>query len=248
MARPGVTEQEVFEAIAALQEIGAKITVEGIRAELGHGSPNTINRHLRAWRAKPVANINPQSLIEVKQLKKHCAALEVTLEHQRKQSQNLSQALLMRDKTILQLEQRLSDLTQELAQNKQALEKNAAVVEAIVLERKTLIQTLTEAQRQQVEQFREDLKAVNEMSLEKVRDIGIKAQDRWLEEKVKMRDLRLEIERLKNLNKSLEERLQQEQNANIPLRKKIAEQQKLIAHCLDPKKVEVFNQQAGIER
>ena len=246
MARPGVTEQEVFEAIASLQEIGTKVTVESIRAELGHGSPNTIHRHLRSWREKPAVTINPKSLMEVKQLKKQCAALEAALERQAEFAQSLSQTLLEREQKNLQLEQRISQLTQELEQTTQALAKSVAVEKVIVLERQAVIQALTDAQAKQVDQFREDLKTINEMSLAQVREISIKSQDRWLEEKIKVRDLKLEVEKLKTLNKQLEEKCQQAQNANIPLRKQIAEQQKIISHCLDPKKVEAFSSQEGL--
>jgi hypothetical protein len=68
MARPGITEQDVFETIVSLQETGTKITVENIRIHLRRGSPNTINRHLRCWREK--------SAIDIKQLKNQCTALK----------------------------------------------------------------------------------------------------------------------------------------------------------------------------
>jgi colicin import membrane protein len=58
VGRPGVTEKEVLEAIAALQEMSARVTVESIRFYLGRGSPNTINRHLRSWREKSAIDIN----------------------------------------------------------------------------------------------------------------------------------------------------------------------------------------------
>ena len=248
MARPGVTEKQVFEAIQALMAIDAKVTVESIRMELGHGSPNTINRHLRAWRQKPIVPIaNP---VEVKQLKRRCADLEAELKVSLSQAERLSSLILERDRTIVALEKVLQEkeeekgqLTKTLEASQQALEKMQAVQEASALERQILLESLTEAQREQAVQFREDLKAVNEMSLNQVRKISMSSQDRWLEEKIKIRELQTEIERLIALNKHLEEKILNLHTAQAPLKKRIADQEKIIAHCLDPKKMESFKEE-----
>ena len=118
--------------------------------------------------------------MEVKQLKKQCATLETALERQAELAQGLSQTLIEREQKNLQLEQRISQLIQELEQTTQALAKSVAVEKAIVLERKAVIRALTDAQARQVEQFRENLKALNEMNLAQVREMSTKSQDRWL--------------------------------------------------------------------
>ena len=51
MARPGITYDEVAASADALVGRGEKPTIGAIRAELGTGSPNTIHRHLTAWKA-----------------------------------------------------------------------------------------------------------------------------------------------------------------------------------------------------
>jgi len=246
MARPGVTEAEVFEVIHSFIEMGVKVTVESIRAELGHGSPNTINRHLRTWRQKPVVPI--ASPIEVKQLKRRCADLEEELESNASQAEKLSSLILEREQKIDALEKALqvkeeegAQLTKALEASQHALEKMQAIQEASSLERQTLLQALTEAHKEQAEQFRDDLKAINEMSLNQVRELSMSAQDRWLEEKIKVRDLKAEIEQLKIFNKSLEEKILSLHTGQAPLKKRIADQEKLITHCLDPKKFEAFN-------
>lgn len=48
MAR-GITEEDVHQAADAIVSRGERPTIERIRAELGRGSPNTVNRHLDAW-------------------------------------------------------------------------------------------------------------------------------------------------------------------------------------------------------
>lgn len=57
MARPGITYDEVIAAANGLVAKGEEPTIMGVREELGNtGSPNTIHRHLTAWKdAQPVA-------------------------------------------------------------------------------------------------------------------------------------------------------------------------------------------------
>ena len=51
MARPGITYDEVAATADALVGRGERPTIGAIRAELGTGSPNTIHKHLTAWKA-----------------------------------------------------------------------------------------------------------------------------------------------------------------------------------------------------
>ena len=51
MARTGVTFEEVQAAADALAGRGGAATIKAVRESLGSGSPNTIHRHLTAWRA-----------------------------------------------------------------------------------------------------------------------------------------------------------------------------------------------------
>ena len=57
MARPGITAAHVAAAAEALHAEGQQPTIRGVRERLGDtGSPNTIQRHLAAWRkARPAA-------------------------------------------------------------------------------------------------------------------------------------------------------------------------------------------------
>jgi hypothetical protein len=51
MARQGVTFDEVTVAATSLEDDGKRVTIEAVRDLLGTGSPNTIHKHLNAWRA-----------------------------------------------------------------------------------------------------------------------------------------------------------------------------------------------------
>ena len=44
----GITEEDVRGAADAIVGRGERPTIDRIRAELGRGSPNTVNRHLDA--------------------------------------------------------------------------------------------------------------------------------------------------------------------------------------------------------
>ena len=55
MARDGVTYEQVAQAADALVGSGQQPTIRAVREHLGRGSPNTVHRHLQAWRdARPV--------------------------------------------------------------------------------------------------------------------------------------------------------------------------------------------------
>jgi ssDNA-binding Zn-finger/Zn-ribbon topoisomerase 1 len=56
MARDGITFEQVTAAADALVGCGQQPTIRGIREALGTGSPNTVHKHLAAWReARPQA-------------------------------------------------------------------------------------------------------------------------------------------------------------------------------------------------
>ena len=56
MARTGITFDEVAAAADALVGAGKSATIQAVRDALGSGSPNTVHKHLSAWRqARPQA-------------------------------------------------------------------------------------------------------------------------------------------------------------------------------------------------
>ena len=56
MARTGVTLEQVEAAADAIRGEGQQPTINAVRERIGTGSPNTIHRHLTAWRsARPQA-------------------------------------------------------------------------------------------------------------------------------------------------------------------------------------------------
>lgn len=58
MARPGVTFEQVAAVADAITGEGQQPTINAVRDRIGTGSPNTIHRHLTAWRAaRPQATV-----------------------------------------------------------------------------------------------------------------------------------------------------------------------------------------------
>lgn len=110
-------------------------------AELRHGSFNTINRHLRTWRKKPTVIVNPQSQLQIKQLKKRQTVLEAALLAQAECAAELAQLILVRDQKILELEKAKLNLGQTLRETKFVLEKLQGIETAAAFERQNLIRS-----------------------------------------------------------------------------------------------------------
>ena len=249
MGRPGITEEEVFNAIETLLDREAKVTVESIRAQLQRGSPNTVIKHLRAWKVKQEQDKAGNTGLLLKKQKAQNLALRTELEQQQRQLQNLSEQLLAKDRTIVQLEQDLTEVKTQrttLVQDLQQLQIEATTAqtqyETAITERKQIVAELITSQQEQLTQFSKDLQAINTESLNSVRSIGMAGQEQLLAEKLKIRDLQLQIKNLQKQVQELQQTLEQTKNLQVPLQKRLKQQEQLIAHCLDPNKVEQFNQ------
>lgn len=63
MAREGITYEQVAAAATALLGEGQQATIRAVREHIGTGSPNTVHRHLAAWRdTRPQVTTVAQSL------------------------------------------------------------------------------------------------------------------------------------------------------------------------------------------
>jgi colicin import membrane protein len=128
MARPGITYQEVAAAADSIIAAGDNPTIAKIRAELGTGSPNTIHRHLTAWRTTaPVKERKtpelPAALQEalVQEFERQAAEIRAELENTLVEAQTEASKLsevgeqLEKDMTELRaLNRNISDESQRL--------------------------------------------------------------------------------------------------------------------------------------
>lgn len=247
MARPGIKKEQVFAAADKLEQADLKVTVDQIRFELGCGSRTTINKYLNAWKESRAEYLKSSSSSLEKRLKAKNSELEKMLEAQAKQLEELSSTLLEKDREILNLKETIenkstveSKLNQELEAQRFETKMHAAKYDAEILCRSEIVDALKLELKELTHQYSEDLKAVNEQNFAEVRKLGRLSQDALMEERIKVKDLKEQIVLLKTRIKELEESLKKAQTATLPLRKQLQYQDRMIGHCLDPKKIERF--------
>ena len=190
------------------------------------------------------------SKLLLKKQKAQNLALRTDLEYQQRQLQDLTEQLLTRDRKIVQLEKALSEVKQENATLVEELQQTQikaqtiqAIHDAIITEREHILAPIIASQKEQLTQFSQDLQAINKESLDSARTIGMLGQEKLLAEKLKSRDLELEIKNLQEQIKDLQQTLLKTKNLQIPLQNRLKQQEQLIANCLDPKKVEQLKRQ-----
>lgn len=125
MARDGVTFEQVAQVADALVGAGQQPTIRAVREGLGGtGSPNTVHRHLRAWRdARPVAIASspelPQALVaalatEIKRAASQARAeVEAALVAEQADSKRLAEDGDAKDAEIEALQAQVAALTTE---------------------------------------------------------------------------------------------------------------------------------------
>jgi chromosome segregation ATPase len=149
MARTGISFEQVTAAADALVGRGEKATIQAVRDEIGTGSPNTIHKHLAAWKAMQIPS-ERKAVILPDELAK---ALANEIERQ------ASAARAEAESDALEARQ----TADELAETGEALEAEAddlrAQVEQLTAERDEAVSDRSEA-RKLVTEFREHVKAL----------------------------------------------------------------------------------------
>lgn len=233
MTTSHATKNSVFQAADALYAAEQNPTIKAVREWLGCGSNTTIHKYLTQWK-----EVKALELEEVEKDNTTDKLKDVTqqLKHQQRNNQQLAKELLNLEHKLVATEQELKTLTtalnnQIICLNETTIRRDAAeqLVQTMQAERDSNLNQVLQVQQQLIQQFQDDLKQINQDSLHKVSEISVKNQDAWMAEKVKNKTLEMTIAELKTKITTLEGALQQEKNSNQPLRKKIAEQETLIA-------------------
>ena len=178
MARQGITYNEVHAAAESIVGNGEKPTVQRVREALGNtGSPNTILRHLQAWRStvKPVERTAPELPAEIQ------TAIVETIERQSASARAAAEEQFIDSQIELELlaeeGERLEQQNDELQQQNNSLTDNSNKLEMLAGERKTAIEQLQadlEKEREQAENARIELAQVinkNESLVEQKDDL-----------------------------------------------------------------------------
>jgi DNA repair exonuclease SbcCD ATPase subunit len=206
MAR-GITEEDVSGAADAIVGRGERPTIERIRAELGRGSPNTVNRHLDAWWATLPKRLAPQAddlPDEVVQLARRIWAqvLPVANRSAEQHFADTARALNEREQRLHAAEAAGMEKQRALSDARIALDRRIGELEAALATRD---QALTEA-RQASDKVQAELKAAR-ASLEAARGELSTARAQHTAETSKL------AERLAGNEKRLMERLAEEKTA-----------------------------------
>lgn len=173
MAR-GITEDDVRAAADALLQRGERPTIDRVRAALGRGSPNTVNRHLDAWWASlprrlresdaPTSDAPPEVValagrIWAQLLPSATAAAKATLQAETQTLEQARHAVEQRGAAAeaqrreltearAALDRRIGELEAQLAARDQSLAEARVQVQALTQDLATAQQALRETTAQ----------------------------------------------------------------------------------------------------
>ena len=129
MARTGITYDEVAAAADGLVSNGEQPTINAIRAVLGTGSPNTIHRHLTAWkqaaspteqRKAPELPAELQASI-VREMERQAAGARAEIEHKFLEAQSTANDLAAIGEDLENKNAELEESNQSLSNHVQKL-------------------------------------------------------------------------------------------------------------------------------
>lgn len=206
MAR-GITEEDVHQAADAIVGRGERPTIERIRAELGRGSPNTVNRHLDAWwatlpkRLAPQADGVPGEVVELAR-KIWAQVLPRATALARDRIGEAATAVEARKQHLERAEAELEQQRHQFAEARITLDRRIGELEAVLVARDQALQNANRTAERTVG----ELKAT-QTELEASKAALAKAQSAHAAEASKL------AERLAGTEKRLMERLAQEKTA-----------------------------------
>jgi chromosome segregation ATPase len=237
MNKTQADKELVFQAAEEMHAAKQKPTIKAIREVIGYGSNTTIHKYLSQWKQ---AQAEKQQTKQNNTIELELADLKQQLKQQQRQNQQLAKELLNVERKLVTTENNLKEVTiafndQTIAYNEaqQQLQAMLKLNQEIQAERENSLSQVLQSNQQLLDQFQNDLKIINQESLNKIGEINIKNQDAWLAEKVKNKELETTITELKNKINTLEKLLRQEKDNNQPLRKKIVEQDKILAQYMN---------------
>lgn len=203
MAR-GITEEDVHRAADAIVSRGERPTIERIRAELGRGSPNTVNRHLDTWwsflskRLAPQIDDLPPEIAELARRIWQQVLPKATELAESRLGEAASEISARTDR-LIQEEAILREQRRQFAETRVQLERRIGELEAVLAARDETIKN----EKRSNERIRGELKAA-QTDAAAARTSLARAQSAHAAEASKL------SERLSGTEKRLMERLAQE--------------------------------------
>jgi len=209
MARPGITQDDVYQAAQDIAEAGAFPTISSVHAKLGTGSLGTIHKHLLAWKQErllaPALKFETgKDAIKVKTIVNEKIELETVVQKQVTQNVAMSARLLSLEQENTELKAKLTtalDKIQGLSAENSDLIAKIATHDALLAELKVAhtetLNIILADKNSEIESLKSELKTVHLASVEMVRKTSFEGQDLLMIERVKTINL---SDQLKALN------------------------------------------------
>ena len=201
--RPGVPPEKVIEAAEALRKRTGKIpTIEQVRLELGTGSPNTICKIMKSWRAslEPAVPVTAASDQITKMLK---ALAEVVSTDVTRQFQERIEQLTADNATLLEENERLEE---DAAERQAQLETTSNQRDLLAVKEK---EGSDEVARLRLESVRDKSTiALLELERNSLLDRSVSAEQERQAASERIKELRNELARSRSERDSLAEQLE----------------------------------------
>ncbi|SFU98407.1 DNA-binding protein [Halomonas korlensis] len=246
MSRPGITYDQVSAAANALVAEGTEPTIQKVRSRLGTGSPNTVHRHLTAWRqAQPATERKAPELpgelqaALIREIERQAAEARSDAEHKQIEAQEeaaeLSQAGEELEEANSELEERNTALDAENQRLGALAEERRGEIDKLTAEivreresaektRLELAQVLNKAESQQerVDELKIQLKTAEEATQSAKSEAAAASQDRAVaiaERDAANRQLDERVARIEALDKHVAELRVEQKKAFDELKK-----------------------------
>lgn len=217
MSKKGITAKDVFKVAETLVGEGQIPTQGKIREYLGRGSRGTIHKYLKQWKEncfKQRTNPLQTDALDAKALFEEKRSLEKVIENQIAQNTLLTGQLVESERGFMRLQAENQQLALVLAEMKEQYSplaiKHDALKEAYEVlkqEQEKALQTVMIDKNQQIESLRQELKEVNQSSLNAVMDLGYRGDDALMREKVQTLHLRDKVAELEKTVQALKQPL-----------------------------------------
>jgi chromosome segregation ATPase len=236
MARTGITKQEVYKAATIIAKRHQIPSITELRKLLGRGSTTTIHKYFKSWKQECYqkgSNANGIDLITYNRITEEINLVKQALVKQTSKNEELAAQLIQTEQKLTQLKETHQILNIEFnvvkEQNLQLAaekEKYQMALEHVVSERDQVLATVLNQQNQLIDSLRQELKEVNQTSIEQIKELGRKGDDALIEEKVKSINLQDEVSQQKNIIDELREQFLKSQETIKLLKKEIERQRK----------------------
>ncbi len=244
-------------AAQALIEQGALPTALRVREYIGSGSLSTVQKYFRAWKQScwqgqvGVDSINqPEAPVALPgtlqpQLSEYRRLYEEEREHTRTLLDSIRELETTKIKYSKQIRE-LEETQQNLQSALQTLEYKYTSLEQvnkeILAERESALTMLLTDKNQQIAALQSELKLTHEYDVQQIREVGYKGDEALIQAKVNIIHLQDQLSVLQTDIDQLNIKLEKAQNANVPLRNHIQQQEQFIREVVSWEQLKIYEE------